>query len=168
MRTTTASPAAARYEWQTIRTLIPYLWEFRSRVVFAMLLLVLAKLATVAVPLALKQIVDALDVARQPLLILPLGLLAGYGLLRLASALFGELRDAIFAKVTQRAMRRVALQVFRHLHALALRFHLERQTGGMTRDIERGTRGVQSLISYSLYSILPTIVEVGLVLTILA
>ncbi|RJQ49106.1 MAG: ABC transporter ATP-binding protein/permease [Gammaproteobacteria bacterium] len=167
MRTTTASPAATRYEWQTIRTLIPYLWEFRSRVVFAMLLLVLAKLATVAVPLALKQIVDALDVARQPLLILPLGLLAGYGLLRLASALFGELRDAIFAKVTQRAMRRVALQVFRHLHALALRFHLERQTGGLSRDIERGTRGITFLLSFMLFNILPTLLEIGLVTGIL-
>jgi ATP-binding cassette subfamily B protein len=167
MRTTTAPPAAARYEWQTIRTLLPYLWEFRARVVLAMALLVLAKLATVAVPLALKQIVDALDAAHQPLLILPLGLLAGYGLLRLSSALFGELRDAVFAKVTQRAMRRVALQVFRHLHALALRFHLERQTGGLSRDIERGTRGITFLLSFMLFNILPTLLEIALVTGIL-
>ncbi|MCL5668593.1 MAG: ABC transporter ATP-binding protein/permease [Gammaproteobacteria bacterium] len=167
MRTTSAPPAAARYEWQTIRTLLPYLWEFRARVVFAVLLLVLAKLANVAVPLALKGIVDSLDMARQPLLILPLGLLAAYGLLRLSSALFGELRDAVFAKVTQPAMRRVALRVFRHLHALALRFHLERQTGGLSRDIERGTRGITFLLSFMLFNILPTLLEIGLVTGIL-
>lgn len=167
MRSTSAPPAAARYEWQTIRTLLPYLWEFRARVVFAVVLLVLAKLATVAVPLVLKQIVDSLDVARQPVLILPLALLAGYGLLRLASALFGELRDAVFAKVTQRAMRRVALQVFRHLHALALRFHLERQTGGLSHDIERGTRGITFLLSFMVFNILPTLLEIALVMGIL-
>ncbi len=167
MRTTSAPPAAARYEWQTIRTLLPYLWEFRARVVLAVALLVLAKLAIVAGPLALKQIVDSLDVARQPILILPLGLLAAYGLLRLSSALFSELRDAVFAKVSQRAMRRVALQVFRHLHALALRFHLERQTGGLSRDIERGTRGITFLLSFMLFNILPTLLEITLVMGIL-
>ncbi len=167
MRTTSAPPAAARYEWQTIRTLLPYLWEFRARVVLAVALLVLAKFATVAGPLALKQIVDSLDVARQPILILPLGLLAAYGLLRLSSALFSELRDAVFAKVSQRAMRRVALQVFRHLHALALRFHLERQTGGLSRDIERGTRGITFLLSFMLFNILPTLLEITLVMGVL-
>ncbi|MDN5836796.1 MAG: ABC transporter ATP-binding protein/permease, partial [Nitrosospira sp.] len=129
-------------------------------------LLVMAKLANVAVPLVLKEIVDALD---QPptLLVLPVLLLVGYGALRLCSTLFGELRDAIFAKVTQRAIRRVAIKVFGHLHALSLRFHLERQTGGVSRDIERGTRGISFLLNFMLFNILPTLLEIGLVAAIL-
>jgi ATP-binding cassette subfamily B protein len=159
-------PPANRNDWKTIRTLLPYLWEFRWRVVLALSLLFLAKLANVAVPLVLKEIVDALDKPRA-LLALPIFLLLGYGVLRFFSTLFGELRDAVFAKVTQRAIRRIALQVFRHLHALSLRFHLERQTGGVSRDIERGSRGIGFLLNFMLFNILPTLVEIGLVAGIL-
>jgi len=155
-----------RNDIRTIRTLLPYLWEFRGRVVIALALLIAAKFANVAVPLVLKDIVDALD-RPQALLTLPLFLLLAYGLLRLCSTLFGELRDAVFAKVTQRAIRRVAIRVFTHLHALSLRFHLERQTGGVSRDIERGTRGIAFLLNFMLFNILPTLVEMGLVAGIL-
>lgn len=129
-------------------------------------MLVSAKLANVAVPLVLKEIVDALDKPRA-MLALPVFLLFAYGLLRFCSTLFGELRDAVFAKVTQRSIRRVALKMFRHLHRLALRFHLERQTGGISRDIERGTRGIGFLLNFMLFNILPTLVEIGLVAAIL-
>ncbi len=159
-------PAASRNDWRTIRTLLPYLWEFKGRVALALLLLVLAKLASVAVPLVLKEIVDALDQPRA-MLVLPVVLLVGYGALRLCSTLFGELRDAVFAKVTQRAIRRVAIRVFGHLHALSLRFHLERQTGGVSRDIERGTRGISFLLNFMLFNILPTLLEISLVAAIL-
>ncbi|MEE8254841.1 MAG: ABC transporter ATP-binding protein/permease [Nitrosomonadaceae bacterium] len=159
-------PSANRNDWQTIRALLPYLWEFKGRVALALSLLVIAKLASVAVPLVLKEIVDALD---QPygMLVLPVLLVVGYGILRLCSTLFGEIRDAIFAKVTQRAIRRVAIRVFGHLHALSLRFHLERQTGGISRDIERGSRGISFLLNFMLFNILPTLLEIGLVAAIL-
>ena len=153
-----------RNDWQTIRTLLPYLAEFRGRVALALMLLVAAKLANVAVPLALKKIVDSLD-PTQAVLVLPVMMLLGYGLLRFASTLFGELRDAVFAKVTQRDPPRGA-KVFSHLHAL-LRFHLERQTGGVSRDIERGTRGIGFLLNFMLFNILPTLIEIGLVAAIL-
>ncbi len=159
-------PAATRNNLKTIATLLPYLWEFKVRVVLALSLLVLAKLANVSVPLVLKEIVDALDQPRA-LLVLPVFLLVSYGVLRLCSTLFGELRDAIFAKVTQRAIRRVANKVFMHLHTLSLRFHLERQTGGVSRDIERGTRGISFLLNFMLFNILPTLLEISLVLAIL-
>ncbi|MDD5611737.1 MAG: ABC transporter transmembrane domain-containing protein, partial [Gallionella sp.] len=155
-----------RGDWQTVRSLIPYLMEFKGRVILAMSLLVLAKLANVAVPLVLKQIIDALDKSHA-VLVVPAFLIVGYGLLRLFSTLFGELRDAVFAKVTQRAIRRVALQVFEHLHSLSLRFHLDRQTGGVSRDIERGTRGISFLLNFMLFNILPTLLEIGLVAAIL-
>ena len=158
-------PGAPRGEWQTLATLLPYLWQYKWRVGIALSCLVLAKAANVAVPVALKEIVDA--VSRNPTLALaavPLGLIAAYGLLRVLTSLFTELREVVFARVTQQAVRRIALQVFEHLHALSLRFHLDRQTGGLTRDIERGTRGVSSLVSFTLYSILPTVIEVGMVL----
>lgn len=170
-RTSAALPGpepAERRDWQTIRTLLPYLWQWKWRVVFALACLISAKLANVAVPMVFKEIVDALSVSGgKTLLLVPVGLLGAYGLLRFSTALFTELREIIFAKVTQRAQRTIALKVFEHLHALSLRFHLERQTGGLTRDIERGTRSVGSLISYTIYSILPTLVEVGLVIGIL-
>ncbi|WP_394808243.1 ABCB family ABC transporter ATP-binding protein/permease [Nitrosomonas sp.] len=159
-------PAATRSNLKTIAALLPYLWEFKGRVVLALSLLVLAKLANVSVPLVLKEIVDALDQPRA-MLVLPVFLLVSYGLLRLCSTLFGELRDAIFAKVTQRAIRRVANKVFMHLHTLSLRFHLERQTGGVSRDIERGTRGISFLLNFMLFNILPTLLEISLVLAIL-
>lgn len=161
-----SSRAGVRGDWNIVRALIPYLLEFRGRVVLAMLLLVLAKLANVTVPLVLKEIVDALG---QPMAMLsvPVSLVIGYGLLRFFSTLFGELRDAVFAKVTQRVIRRVALKLFVHLHSLSLRFHLERQTGGVSRDIERGTKGISFLLNFMLFSILPTLLEIGLVTGIL-
>ena len=159
-------PSVSRNDWRTIRSLLPYLWEFKGRVSLALLLLVMAKLASVAVPLVLKEVIDALD-QPQDMLVLPALLVMGYGVLRLCSTLFGEIRDAIFAKVTQRAIRRVAIKVFDHLHALSLRFHLERQTGGVSRDIERGSRGISFLLNFMLFNILPTLLEIGLVAVIL-
>ncbi|MDO8262661.1 MAG: ABC transporter ATP-binding protein/permease [Gallionella sp.] len=155
-----------RADWQTIRSLLPYLLEFKWRVFIALSLLVLSKLANVSVPLVLKEIIDALDKSHAVLAV-PVFLVVGYGVLRLFSTLFGELRDAVFAKVTQRAIRRVALQVFEHLHSLSLRFHLDRQTGGVSRDIERGTRGIGFLLNFMLFNILPTLLEIGLVAAIL-
>ena len=165
-----ASIKRQRGDWEVVRTLLPYLWTYKWRVMLALAFLVGAKLANVGVPLVLKKLVDAMTITPthpQALLVLPLGLLVAYGALRLATALFTELRELMFARVTQRAVRTIALQVFRHLHALSLRFHLNRQTGGMTRDIERGTRGVSTLVSYTLFSILPTIIEIVLVLAYL-
>ena len=159
-------PPKRQNDWKTIRTLLPYLWEFKGRVALALSLLIFAKLANVAVPLALKSIVDSLS-AKQVLVAVPLALLAAYGLLRFSATLFGELRDAVFAKVTQRAIRRVALKVFSHLHSLSLRFHLDRQTGGVSRDIERGTRGISFLLQFMLFNILPTFVEIAMVAAIL-
>ena len=149
-----------------IGTLWPYLWAYKSRVMLALLALIAAKLANVGVPILMKSIVDALD-GRTAALVVPLALLAGYGLLRLSTTAFTEMREYLFAKVTQRAVRTIALEVFRHLHALSLRFHLARQTGGLTRDVERGQRGISTLISFTLFSILPTLVEISLVATIL-
>jgi ATP-binding cassette subfamily B protein len=157
-------PLPDLHVWQTLRLLFPYLWQYRARVVGALLCLVAAKLANVGVPLVFKEMIDGLS---GDLLALPVMLLALYGSLRFSNSLFTELREILFARVTQRAIRKVALEVFLHLHALSLRFHLERQTGGISRDIERGTRSISSLISYSLYSILPTLVEISLVLGIL-
>jgi len=165
------APGAPRSDWQTLRKLLPYLWQYRWRVGIALLFLVAAKGANVGVPVLLKALVDALAIPPGDLraaLVVPVGLLLAYGGLRLCTTLFTELRELIFAKATEGAARSISLQTFRHLHALSLRFHLERQTGGMTRDIERGTRAVHQLISYSIYSILPTIIEVAMVLTILA
>ncbi len=155
-----------RSDWQAIRSLLPFLLEFRWRMFIALSLLVLAKLANVSVPLVLKEVIDALD-KPQAALAVPVSLIVGYGVLRLLSTLFGELRDAVFAKATQRAIRRVALQVFEHLHSLSLRFHLDRQTGGVSRDIERGTRGIGFLLNFMLFNILPTLLEIGLVAAIL-
>ena len=152
--------------WNTIRTLLPYLWEFKGRVILALLFLVTAKVANVGVPLVMKEVVDALD-AKTAVIVLPLALLVLYGALRASNTMFAELRDIVFVRVTRRAIRRVALQVFRHLHALSLRFHLERQTGGVSRDIDRGTRGISTLLSYLLFSIIPVILEFGLVAAVL-
>ena len=158
-------------DWAALRRLLPYLWEYKWRVLAALAFMVGAKVANVGVPVLLKNLVDALSLKPgdpMALLVVPVGLLLAYGGLRLATSLFTELRELVFAKATQGAARSIALSTFEHLHALSLRFHLERQTGGMTRDIERGVRGIESLISYSLYSILPTLIEVALVLGILA
>ena len=154
-----------------MQRLFPYLWVYKWRVVAALAFMVGAKFANVGVPLLLKNLVDSMTIKPgdpAALLVVPVALLIGYGALRLSTTLFTELRELVFAKATAGASRSISLQVFRHLHALSLRFHLERQTGGLTRDIERGTRAVNSLISYSLYSIVPTLIEVALVLTLLA
>jgi ATP-binding cassette, subfamily B, heavy metal transporter len=178
MRSLATSPPAAtptiqqeRSDWLTLKRLLPYLLEYKWRVIAALAFMVGAKVANVGVPILLKELVDAMTLkpgSVQSMLVVPLGLLVAYGLLRLSTSLFTELRELVFAKATQGAARSIALKTFQHLHALSLRFHLERQTGGMTRDIERGVRGIESLISYSLYSIIPTLIEVTLVLTILA
>jgi ABC-type transport system involved in Fe-S cluster assembly fused permease/ATPase subunit len=172
-RSTPSTAAAAprpRSDWSTLARLLPYLWRYKGRVAAALVFMVAAKLANVGVPVLLKQLVDAMTIppgSPQALLVVPVALIVAYGLLRLSTSVFTELRELVFAKATEGTTRSIALQVFEHLHALSLRFHLERQTGGMTRDIERGTRGVQSLISYSLYSIVPTLIEVAMVLTLL-
>ena len=158
-------------DWDTLKRLLPYLWQYKWRVVAALSFMICAKLANVGVPLLLKNLVDTMTPVVggvQMALVVPVSLLVAYGLLRLSTTAFTELRELVFAKATQGAARSIALQTFEHLHALSLRFHLERQTGGMTRDIERGVRGIESLISYSLYSIVPTLIEVALVLGILA
>ena len=162
----TEMPDAGGNDLKTLRSLAPFLWEYRVRVVLALTFLVLAKVANVGIPLMLKDIVDALD-RDDVALVLPLGLLLGYGALRLASSLFNELRDAVFARVRHGAMRKVAVRVLEHLHRLSLRYHLERKTGGISRDIERGTRSVSSLLNYMVFSILPTLVEVTLIAGIL-
>jgi ATP-binding cassette, subfamily B, heavy metal transporter len=162
-----AANQGTRNDWGTLKTLFPYLWAYKWRVLLALTFLVGAKLANVGVPLVLKALIDHMTIGPnnpQALLVLPLGILIAYGLLRVCTTLFTELREFVFAKVTQSAVRTIALNVFRHLHSLSLRFHLNRQTGGMTRDIERGTRGISSLVSYTLYSILPTLVEISLVI----
>jgi ATP-binding cassette, subfamily B, heavy metal transporter len=159
-------PRTGRGDWHAIATLIPYLWEYKGRVVAALACLITAKVANVGVPVLMKEIVDSLD-ARTAMLAVPLVLLVGYGLLRLSTTAFTELREFLFAKVTQRAVRKIGLQVFRHLHALSMRFHLARQTGGLTRDVERGQRGISTLVSFALFSILPTLVEITLVSAIL-
>jgi len=166
-----SASAAPRSDWATLQRLFPYLWEYKWRAGAALAFMLGAKLANVGVPLLLKNLVDALSFKPgdpKAVLVVPMALLLAYGMLRLSTTLFTELRELVFAKATEGAARRISLEVFRHLHALSLRFHLERQTGGMTRDIERGTRGVHSLISYSLYSIIPTLIEVALVLGLLA
>jgi len=153
-------------DWKVIQNLFPYLSAYKARIFFTLLCLVVAKIANLGVPIMLKKIVDAMSIHTTPqaLLVVPVSLIVAYGLLRLSASLFAELRELIFSKVTEYASRHVGLQVFNHLHALSLRFHLSRQTGGMTRDIERGTRGIQSLISFSLYSIIPTLIELAMVL----
>jgi ABC-type transport system involved in Fe-S cluster assembly fused permease/ATPase subunit len=166
-----------RNDWQTILSLLPYLTTYKWRVGFALTCLIGAKVANLGVPIVMKKVIDSLSSIQHLtalgraqdsaaiILVSGVGLLVvAYAVVRLSTSLFTELREMLFAKVTESAVRQLALKVFRHLHSLSLRFHLDRQTGGMSRDIERGTRGIQQLVSYSLYSILPTLVEVGLVL----
>ena len=175
MRRSVSLPAVAppdtagsvRSDWGVLKRMGPYLWHYRWRVAAALAFLLAAKVANVGVPVLLKHLVDALDLkAGDPraVLVVPIGLLLAYAALRLSTSVFTELRELIFAKASFGAAKEIALEVFGHLHALSLRFHLERQTGGLSRDIERGTRALQSLLSYSLYTIVPTLVEVVLVL----
>jgi ATP-binding cassette, subfamily B, heavy metal transporter len=164
-----AVPGAPRNDLQTLATLLPYLWAYRGRVLFAVACLIAAKVAVVGVPVLLKHIVDTFATApgfgtRDMLVAVPVLLIVGYGLLRLSTSVFTELREFFFARVTQAAVRTLALKTFRHLHALSLRFHLERRTGSVTREIDHGIRGISSLISFTLYSILPTLVELSLVM----
>ena len=169
---TTPQAATPRSDWGTLTRLFPYLWQYKWRVMAALAFMIGAKVANVGVPLLLKQLVDTMNPnltqGAQALLIVPVALLLGYGLLRLSTSLFTELRELVFSKATEGAARSISLEVFRHLHALSLRFHLERQTGGMTRDIERGTRAVRTLIGFTLFNIAPTLIEMVLVLTLLA
>ncbi|EEG08854.1 ABCB family ABC transporter ATP-binding protein/permease [Pseudogulbenkiania ferrooxidans] len=167
MRFTHSGPAPKdRNDLKTLKTLLPYLWAFKWRVLLAMTCLVLAKVANVSVPLYLKDIVDQLSVPAT-LLAIPVAALLGYGLARLMAGLLGEIRDAIFARVIQGAVRTVARSVFEHLFKLSLRFHLDRQTGGMSRDIERGTRGIGFLLNFTAFNILPTLLEILMVAVIL-
>ena len=159
-----------RSDWETLRRLVPYLWQYKWRVLAALAFMIAAKVANVGVPVLLKVLIDAVtpkpDV-KQVLMVVPIALLLAYGMLRLSSTLFTELRELVFAKAAEGTARRISLEVFTHLHSLSLRFHLDRQTGGMTRDIDRGTRSVQALISMALYNIVPTFIELALVLTVL-
>jgi len=169
--TPAGQPPKQRPDSETLKRLFPYLWQYKWRVVAALSFMVGAKLANVGVPLLLKELIDAMSFKpNDPMavIVVPVSLLLVYGVLRLSVSAFTELRELVFAKATQGAARQIALETFQHLHGLSLRFHLERQTGGMTRDIERGVRGIESLISYSLYSVVPTLIEVALVLSILA
>ena len=170
------APAAAppgpepteRRDWQTLKSLFPFIWAYKWRVIFALGCLIVAKGANVTVPIIFKHLIDDLSVTReQAFILVPAALLLAYGALRFSTSLFTELREVVFARVTQQVVREISLRVFRRLHALSLRFHLERQTGGLTRDIERGTRSISSLISYTLYSILPTLIEISMVIGIL-
>ena len=155
----TESPRQERQDWANLRSLWPYLWEYRGRVLWSLGCLVLAKIANIGVPLLLKQIVDRLDPSRQITLVLPVSLLLAYGALKLGNALFSELRDVLFARVRYRAMRRLTMRTLAHLHALSLRFHLERKTGAISRDLERGARSLSTLLNYLAFSILPVLVE---------
>ncbi|MCU7863593.1 MAG: ABC transporter ATP-binding protein/permease [Candidatus Thiodiazotropha sp. (ex Lucinoma borealis)] len=156
-----------RRDYHNLRNMLPFLWEYRGRALFALGCLVLAKFANVGIPLVLKEIVDLLEKGDRTLLVLPLFLLLGYGALRLSSSLFNELRDAIFARVRYRAMRNLSSRVLSHLHELSLRFHLERQTGAISRDLERGTRSVSTILNYMVFSIIPMVVEFSLVAAVL-
>ncbi len=166
-----APTGAPRSDWATLKKLVPYVWQWRWRVLVALSLLVAAKLANVGVPLVLKQLVDALDLKPgdpRSALAVPVALLIAYGLLRLSITAFTELREYLFYPVAARIARRVSLEAFEHLLALSLRFHLERQTGGVSRDLERGSRSIQSLLNYTIYNILPTLVEITLVISLLS
>ena len=158
----TDAPHKDRHDLSNLRRIVPFLWEYKGRVLAALALLIAAKVATVGVPFILKEIVDSLD-SQKSLLILPVALLLGYGALRLLNVLFSELRDTVFARVRYRAMRNLSREVLSHLYALSLQFHLERRTGGISRDLERGTRAVSSIMNYLVFNIIPTAAEFALV-----
>ena len=162
----------ARNSLHTLARFLPFLWphgrvDLRVRVVIALVMLIAAKVTNVLVPMALREAVDALSVPASELVAIPLALLLAYGAARVLALGFGEVRDAIFVKVAQHAIRQVGLRTFRHLHALSLRFHLERRTGGLTRAIDRGAKGIEFLLFFAVFNILPTILEIGLVCGIL-
>ena len=167
MRTRNLQDVDGQLSWRTLRSLLPYLLEHRGRVGLALACLIAAKVASVGLPFVLKDLVDTLSETHGPLLVLPLGLLLAYGSVRLATVLFAELRDTVFGRVTERAMRRIGLKVFKHLHQLDLAFHLDRRTGGLSRDIERGNSGISFLLRFMVFNIIPTLLEVGMVITLL-
>lgn len=168
MRPLNHDTIAKPINWSVLKTLFPYLLEFRARIALAVVCLVMTKLASVGAPFILKYIVDDLDASGvDDMITLPLALLLAYGVVRFSNVLFGELRDTLFGRVTERAMRRIGLKVFRHLHALDLDFHLNRRTGGLSRDIERGTNGISFLLRFMVFNILPTLLEIGLVIVLL-
>jgi ATP-binding cassette subfamily B protein len=154
-------------DWTAIKSLVPYFMEFKGRVLLALLFLLLAKLASVMIPFVMKYIVDALDSNQTQIITIPVLFLCLYGILRLGTILFGEIRDTIFGRVTERAMHRIGLRLFQHLHTLDLDFHLSRRTGGMARDIERGTNGINFLMRFMLFNIIPTLLEISLITVIL-
>ncbi|MDQ6683953.1 MAG: ABC transporter ATP-binding protein/permease [Pseudomonadota bacterium] len=166
-----AKPRRSGSDWATLRKLVPYVWQWRWRVLLALSCLIAAKLANIGVPLLLKSLVDALSLSPSDprgLIVVPVALLVGYGALRVSITIFTELREFLFYPVAARIARRVSLEAFEHLLALSLRFHLERQTGGVSRDIERGSRSIQSLLNYTIYNILPTLVEITMVIVLLS
>ena len=163
----TDDPHGGRRDWLNLRSLLPFLWEYKGRVLIALAALILAKFASVGIPVVLKELVDTLDVAAGMVIALPVFLLAAYGALRLASSLLNELRDALFARVRYRAMRRISIRTLAHLHDLSLRYHLERRTGGVSRDLERGSQAVSTLLNYMVFQILPVAVEFSLVAVLL-
>ena len=162
---------AKEFNWQVLKLLWPFLLEYKHRVLLALACLILTKVASVYLPFVLKNIVDTLNKSNeitqnQQLLIVPFGLVAAYGLVRLTTVIFAEVRDTLFARVTERAIRRIGLQVFRHLHQLDLDFHLNRQTGGLSRDIDRGTSGISFLMRFMIFNIVPTLFEITMVISI--
>jgi ABC-type transport system involved in Fe-S cluster assembly fused permease/ATPase subunit len=163
----TENPHAQRRDWLNLKRMFPFVWAYRGRVLLALTCLICAKLAMVSVPFILKDIVDRLGLADRSALVLPLALLLAYGALRFVSSLFNELRDAVFARVRFHAMRQVSDRVLQHLHMLSLRYHLERRTGGVARDLERGASSVSSILNYLVFNILPTAAEFSLVAAIL-
>jgi ATP-binding cassette subfamily B protein len=163
----TSAPHKNRHDLHNLRRMVPYLWDYRGRVALALISLILAKLATVGIPVLLKHIVDALDTKEGQALVLPIVLLLAYGALRLGSSFFNEMRDAVFAKVRYGAMRKLSYQVLNQLHRLSLRFHLERRTGNITRDLERGASSISSILNYLVFNILPTLAEFVMVAFIL-
>ncbi|VAW72240.1 Efflux ABC transporter, permease/ATP-binding protein mlr7818 [hydrothermal vent metagenome] len=166
-RKQTDLPNGKRNDIYTLRSLLPYLWEYRSRVIIALVALILAKVAMVGAPLALKGIIDSLDPSQNSQIILPVLFLVAYGALRIGSALFNEIRDSVFARVRHGSMRGMSSRVVAHMHKLSLRFHLDRKIGAITRDFERGTRSVSSLLNYMVFSIIPILIEVALIAIIL-
>ena len=153
--------------WGVLNSLIPYFMEFRTRVILAMTCLILSKFANITIPFVMKYIVDSLDTTNTQIIILPITFLIFYGILRFSSIILGEIRDTIFGRVTEHAMRRIGLNVFQHIHSLDIAFHLSRKTGGLSRDIERGTNGISFLMRFLFFNILPTLLEILLVTLIL-
>ncbi|MGB5604829.1 MAG: ABC transporter transmembrane domain-containing protein, partial [Gammaproteobacteria bacterium] len=162
----TSKPHSDRKDWQNLKRLFPFVWEYRGRVAIALICLILSKLAFVGMPLVLKEIVDGLD-SESGVVVLPIVLLLAYGVLRMASSLFNELRDAVFARVRYHAMRGISQKVLSHLYSLSLRYHLDRKTGGIIRDLERGTSSLSSILNYLVFNIIPTAAEFALVALIL-